>query len=168
MRILIADDDFVNRKFLEKILSLYGEVTAVDNGMEAVDEVTRALDERQLFDLICLDIMMTKLDGYKTLEAIREADAIIIGPGSLYTNVLPNLLVKNVSRAIRDSKAMKFYISNIMTEPGQTDNYTLSDHLKAINEHVGTDIIDYCLADTGEVVPEYIRKYNKDGAGART
>lgn len=74
MRILIADDDFVNRKFLEKILSLYGEVTAVDNGMEAVDEVTRALDERQLFDLICLDIMMTKLDGYKTLEAIREAE----------------------------------------------------------------------------------------------
>ena len=98
------------------------------------------------------------------LDAIEEADVIIIGPGSLYTNVLPNLLVKNVSRAIRDSKAMKFYISNIMTEPGQTDNYTLSDHLKAINEHVGTDIIDYCLADTGEVVPEYIRKYNKDGA----
>ena len=74
MRILIADDDFVNRKFLEKILSFYGEVTAVDNGMEAVDEVTRALYERQLFDLICLDIMMTKLDGYKTLEAIREAE----------------------------------------------------------------------------------------------
>ena len=98
------------------------------------------------------------------LDAIEDADAIIIGPGSLYTNVLPNLLVKNISRAIRDSKAMKFYISNIMTEPGQTDNYTLSDHLKAINEHVGTDIIDYCLADTGEVVPEYIRKYNKDGS----
>ncbi|MDD6069468.1 MAG: response regulator [Clostridiales bacterium] len=74
MRILIADDDFVNRKFLEKFLSLYGEVTAVDNGMVAVDEVTRALDERQLYDLICLDIMMTKLDGYKTLEAIREAE----------------------------------------------------------------------------------------------
>ena len=98
------------------------------------------------------------------LDAIEDADVIIIGPGSLYTNVLPNLLVKNVSRAIRDSKAMKFYISNIMTEPGQTDNYTLSDHLKAINEHVGTDIIDYCLADTGVVVPEYIRKYNKDGS----
>ena len=75
MRILIADDDFVNRRFLEKILSLYGEVVAVDNGMSAVDEVTRAIEERQLFDLICLDIMMTKLDGYKTLEAIREAES---------------------------------------------------------------------------------------------
>ena len=75
MKILIADDDFVNRRFLEKILSGYGEVTGVDNGMSAVDEATRALEERDLFDLICLDIMMTKLDGYKTLEAIREAEA---------------------------------------------------------------------------------------------
>ncbi len=98
------------------------------------------------------------------LQAIEEAEAIIIGPGSLYTNVLPNLLVKNISKAIKDSKAMKFYISNIMTEPGQTDNYSLSEHLKAIDEHVGIDVIEYCLADTGEVVPEYIRKYNKEGA----
>ena len=50
-----------------------------------------------------------------------------------------------------------------MTEPGQTDNYKLSDHIKTIKDHVGMDIIDYCLADTGEVVPEYVRKYNKDG-----
>ena len=98
------------------------------------------------------------------IEAIEDADVIIIGPGSLYTNVLPNLLVKNVSKTIKDSKALKFYISNIMTEPGQTDNYSLSEHLKAMQEHVGTDLIDYCLADTGEVIPEYIRKYNKEGA----
>jgi len=98
------------------------------------------------------------------ISAIEDADVIIIGPGSLYTNVLPNLLVKNVAKAIKDSKALKFYISNIMTEPGQTDNYSLSEHFRAIKEHVGTDIIDYCLADTGEVVPEYIRKYNKEGS----
>ena len=98
------------------------------------------------------------------IEAIEDADVIVIGPGSLYTNVLPNLLVKNVSRAIKDSKAMKFYISNIMTEPGQTDNYSLSEHLKAIKEHVGTGLFDYCLADTGEVIPEFIRKYNKEGS----
>lgn len=98
------------------------------------------------------------------IEAISDADVIIVGPGSLYTNVLPNLLVKNVSKAIKDSKALKFYISNIMTEPGQTDNYTLSDHIKAIQEHIGPGVIEYCLADTGEVVPEYIRKYNKEGS----
>lgn len=74
MRVLIADDDFVNRRFLEKILTQYGEVVAVDNGMSAVEEAVKGMEERQLFDLICLDIMMTRLDGYKTLEAIREAE----------------------------------------------------------------------------------------------
>lgn len=98
------------------------------------------------------------------IEAIEEAEAIIIGPGSLYTNVLPNLLVKRVSKAIKESKAIKMYISNIMTELGQTDSYSLSEHIKAIQDHIGKGVFDYCLADTGEVVPEYIRRYNKEGA----
>ncbi len=98
------------------------------------------------------------------IEAIQEAEAIIIGPGSLYTNVLPNLLVKKVSKAIKESKAIKMYVANIMTEFGQTDNYTLSDHIKAIQDHVGKGVFDYCLVDTGEVVPEYVRRYNKDGS----
>ena len=98
------------------------------------------------------------------LEAIRKADAIIIGPGSLYTNVIPNLLVKGVARAIKENKGFKIYISNIMTEPGQTDNYTLSEHIKAINEHAGKGIVDYCIYDTGEIVPEFIRRYNKEGS----
>ncbi|MCI8353357.1 MAG: YvcK family protein [Clostridia bacterium] len=97
------------------------------------------------------------------LEAIKNADAIIIGPGSLYTNVIPNLLVKNVSRTIKESKAIKIYVNNIMTEPGQTDNYAISDHIQAIIDHAGTGIIDYCIYDTGEVIPEYIRKYNMEG-----
>lgn len=98
------------------------------------------------------------------IEAIENAEAIIIGPGSLYTNVLPNLLVKKVAKAIKESKAVKMYISNIMTEFGQTDNYTLAEHIKAIQEHVGKGVFDYCLADTGEVVPEYVRRYNKEGS----
>ena len=98
------------------------------------------------------------------LDAIKNADAIIIGPGSLYTNVIPNLLIKNVSRAIRESKAIKIYVSNIMTEPGQTDNYSLSQHIKAIIDHAGGNIIDYCIYDTGEVIPEFIKMYNKKGA----
>jgi len=97
------------------------------------------------------------------IEAIQEADAIVIGPGSLYTNVIPNLLVKGVAKAIRESKAFKVYVSNIMTEPGQTDNYTLSDHIKAIHEHAGKGVIEYCIYDTGELIPEYIRKYNMQG-----
>ena len=98
------------------------------------------------------------------IEAIQEAEAIIIGPGSLYTNVIPNLLVKGVAKAIKESKAIKMYISNIMTQFGQTDSYTLSEHIKAIQDHIGNGAFEYCLADTGEVVPEYVRRYNKEGA----
>ena len=98
------------------------------------------------------------------IDAIQNADCIIIGPGSLYTNVIPNLLVNNVTKAIRDSKAEKIYVCNIMTEPGQTDNYTVADHVNAIIDHCGENIINYCLYDTGEVIPEFIKKYNMDGA----
>ena len=98
------------------------------------------------------------------LEAIKEADSIIIGPGSLYTNVIPNLLVNGVAKAIRESKAIKIYVNNIMTEPGQTDDYSVEDHIKAIIEHCGEGIIDYCIYDTGEVIPEYIKMYNKEGS----
>ena len=98
------------------------------------------------------------------LEAIRNADSIIIGPGSLYTNVIPNLLVNGVAKAIKESKAIKIYVNNIMTEPGQTDDYSVADHVKAIIEHCGEGIIDYCIYDTGEVIPEYIKMYNREGS----
>lgn len=97
------------------------------------------------------------------IDVINNADAIIIGPGSLYTNVIPNLLVKGVAKAIKENKGFKIYISNIMTEPGQTDNYSLSEHIKALQEHVGKGIIDYCIYDTGEIVPEFVRRYNREG-----
>lgn len=97
------------------------------------------------------------------IETIKNADCIIIGPGSLYTNVIPNLLVNGVTKAIKESTAIKVYISNIMTEPGQTDNYSVSDHLNAIIEHCGNGIVDYCIYDTGEIIPEFIKKYNMQG-----
>ncbi len=97
------------------------------------------------------------------VEAIKNADCVIIGPGSLYTNVIPNLLVNGVAKAIKETAAIKVYVSNIMTEPGQTDNYSVSDHLNAIIEHCGNGIVDYCIYDTGEVVPEFIKKYNREG-----
>ncbi len=97
------------------------------------------------------------------VEAIKKADCIIIGPGSLYTNVIPNLLVNGVNKAIKESTAIKVYISNIMTEPGQTDNYSVAEHINAIIEHCGQGIIDYCIYDTGEIIPEFIKKYNLEG-----
>ena len=98
------------------------------------------------------------------IEAIQNADSIIIGPGSLYTNIIPNLLVNGVARAVKESKAKKIYVCNIMTEPGLTDNYSVADHINAIVEHCGTGLIDYCLYDTGEIIPEIIKRYNRDGA----
>lgn len=97
------------------------------------------------------------------VEAIKNADCIVIGPGSLYTNVIPNLLVNGVTKAIKESTAIKVYISNIMTEPGQTDNYSIADHINAIIDHCGPGIIDYCIYDTGEIIPEFIKKYNLEG-----
>ncbi len=98
------------------------------------------------------------------LEAIRNADCIIIGPGSLYTNILPNLLIKGVAKEIKESKAIKIFVANLMTEPGQTDDYSVSDHLKAIEEHVGRGVVEFCICDTGEIAPEFIRRYNMKGA----
>lgn len=98
------------------------------------------------------------------IEAIQNADSIIIGPGSLYTNTIPNLLVNGVARAIKESNAKKIYVCNIMTEPGLTDNYSVADHINSIREHCGEGLIDYCLYDTGEIIPEFIKRYNKDGS----
>lgn len=83
--------------------------------------------------------------------------------GSLYTNVIPPLLINGVAKAIKESTAIKVYVCNIMTEPGQTDNYSVSEHINAIIEHCGTGVIDYCIYDTGEIVPEFIKKYNMEG-----
>ena len=98
------------------------------------------------------------------IEAIEKADAIVIGPGSLYTNVIPNLLVPGVSKAIKENKGLKIYVCNIMTEPGQTDGYTVSEHIHAILEHSLAGVINYCIYDTGEIIPEFIKKYNREGS----
>ena len=102
------------------------------------------------------------------LEAIREADCIIIGPGSLYTNILPNLLIKGVAKEIQYSSAIRIFVSNIMTEPGQTDDYNVSDHIKAIEEHVGKGLFEFCICDSGEIAPEFIKRYNLKGADVVT
>lgn len=83
----------------------------------------------------------------RVLEAIEEADVIVIAPGNLYTEIIPNMIVKNIAHKIKISDAKKIYVANIMTDAGQTDEYNLSDHIKAMTEHLGENIFDYCLAD---------------------
>lgn len=81
------------------------------------------------------------------INAIKDADAIILGPGSLYTSIMPNLLVDNIADTIKKSHATKIYICNVMTQPGETDDYTVSMHVKAILEHAGIGSVDYVLAN---------------------
>ncbi len=100
----------------------------------------------------------------RVIEAIEKADLIVIGPGRLYTGLIPNFLVKNIANTIRESKAPKVYIANIMTEKGETNDYTLSDHIRAIFEHSGGAVFDFCICDTGEIIPEYIRLYHTKGS----
>lgn len=100
----------------------------------------------------------------EALDAIKEADAIVMGPGSLYTSVIPNLLVNKISSAVRKSKAYKVYISNIMTQPGETDGFTASDHLKTIQKYGGKDIVECVIANCGAISDELKEKYDKEGA----
>ena len=98
------------------------------------------------------------------LDALANADAIILGPGSLYTSIMPNLLVDKVAETIRKSKAIKIYICNVMTQPGETDGYTASMHAKAIIDHGGKGIIDYMLVNDAPISADMQDFYAAKGA----
>ena len=100
----------------------------------------------------------------ETLEEIRKADIIVLGPGSLYTSVIPNILVKEIGEAIKNSSAIKIYICNIVTQPGQTDGYTASDHIKAIAQHLGEGVLDYVLVNDNLPRKDILERYEEDGA----
>lgn len=100
----------------------------------------------------------------EALQEINDADAIILGPGSLYTSIIPNLLIKNIANAINKSKALKIYVSNIMTQQGETIGYSLSEHIKAINSHGNKLTIDYAIANTGKVPESLLEKYRGENA----
>lgn len=99
----------------------------------------------------------------EALRALREADVIVLGPGSLYTSVLPNLLVPEIADTIRRSKAMRLYVCNVMTQPGETDGYKASDHVRALIDHAGRGIVDYALIHRGRVSPALEEKYRRIG-----
>lgn len=98
------------------------------------------------------------------LFAIKHADAIIFGPGSLYTSVLPNLIVNGIVDEIKKSKALKIYVCNIMTEPGETDAYTANDHIEAIYKHTTNELFDYVIVNTEEIPSPLLLKYKGEGA----
>lgn len=100
----------------------------------------------------------------EAIQAIVEADAVILGPGSLYTSVIPNLLVKDIAEALQKTKGIKIYISNIMTQPGETDGFSVSDHIKTIYNHGGNGIIDYVIVNVGRIDKNLAGKYHEEAS----
>lgn len=100
----------------------------------------------------------------ESLEAIATADLIIIGPGSLFTSVIPPLLVDQILAAVKAAKATKIYICNVMTQPGETDGFSASDHLRILLEHTDPKLVDYMIINDQEVPPEAQAIYAEEGA----
>ena len=97
----------------------------------------------------------------KVLDAIKHANIIILGPGSLYTTVISNLLLNEISKAIVNSKAKKVFIANLMNSPGETDGYTLAKHVNEVERYLGKHILDYVIANNGEITNEMIKDFNQ-------
>lgn len=98
----------------------------------------------------------------EAMVAIKDADVLILGPGSLYTSIIPNLLVEGVVEAIKESEALTLYIGNVMTQPGETDEYSLYQHVEAIEKYLGKDIIRYVIANEGYIPEEYLDNYKDE------
>lgn len=98
------------------------------------------------------------------IRAILEADVLIFGPGSLYSSIITNFMVDGISQAIRESYSRKILICNVMTQPGETDGYTVADHVKQVNDYIGEDVIEYVIANNYAVDEEKMKAYAADGA----
>jgi uncharacterized cofD-like protein len=100
----------------------------------------------------------------EALEAVHNANAIVFGPGSLFTSIIPNLLVDKMVDAIVQSKALKIYLCNVMTQHRETKDYRASDHLRALVAHTNPGIVQVCVVNTGTVPPALLDKYRQEGA----
>jgi len=166
--------DFVSAiKEVSKVLAVRGQVIpatldqvtleakmsdgAIINGETAIRNYQHKIDKIYLIPEGCRPVPAS-------IEAILEADAIILGPGSLYTSIIPNLLVEGVSPAIARSKAIKIYVSNIMTEQGETDDFSALDHLRVIMDYVEEPILDYVILNTGTIDEPRLKRYQAEKA----
>jgi uncharacterized cofD-like protein len=98
------------------------------------------------------------------LAALRHADLILVGPGSLYTSILPNLLVEEVAEVIAHSRATCVYVANLMTQPGEPEHYSVADHVRAIYEHARRNLFDFAVINRSAVSPALLRRYRAQGA----
>lgn len=127
-----------------------------------------AIPKEALKEASPIDYIYIEPENAKPLEeaikAIEEAEAIIFGPGSLYTSVIPNLLVKDIAKEVKESGALKIYISNIMTQPGETDGFSVADHVKSIYNHIHGEVLDYVIVNSGRIDADLEERYKAEGS----
>lgn len=155
-----------------KVLRIRGKVipaSFTDTNLYAQYEDGSVLREEHLIDEPPIGSIKSKiakvylkpaaLPNPQALEAIKAADIILIGPGDLYTSIIPNLLVKGISQALRKTRAKKIFVLNLMTKYGQTTNYSALEHLKALEKYIGEDSIDVILVNTKKPSKAALRWY---------
>ena len=162
---------------MSQVLAITGRVlpvTSADVALEAVFENgARVVGESKIYNAKkAQDCRISQVNLIpprpaalpSALEAISQADLIVLGPGSLYTSIIPNLLVEGVAEAIAQSSALKVYVCNIMTQDGETEGYTAADHLEALLHHGAPGMVDLCLANNTPVDQSLVEKYRQEDA----
>lgn len=162
---------------MSEVLAITGRVLPVTNenvNLEAeFENGTRVLGESKIFEFKkkqdCRITRVRLLPEHpkalpESVSAIENADLILLGPGSLYTSIIPNLLVDGIAEAIRSSPAVKIYVCNIMTQEGETEGYTVSDHIRAIFGHSSPELFSLCLTNSEPIPYEVRALYEVEGA----
>jgi uncharacterized cofD-like protein len=135
-------------------LSARHEDGSITEGEEKIPKAHRPIDK----------VFLKPLDAVATPEAIKaieEAQIIVFGPGSLYTSIIPNLLIKGITDSVVASNAIKVYVCNVMTQAGETDGYAASEHVRKLIAHSNPRIINYCIVNTGEIPQGVFKRYEK-------
>jgi len=152
---------------LGKVLNLKGKVLPVtednvilmgkmEDGRIVEGEHHITMDKSNIVDVFYKE---KPIVNQEVLKAIKEADLIILSIGSIFTSIIPNLLCKEVVREIDKSKAKVMYVCNMMTQPGETDNFSVSHHVKLLNRYLGKHKIDILIANNGKISEELLKKY---------
>lgn len=156
-----------------KVLAIEGQVlpatlddmhlwAELDRGQLVEGESNIAAAKGKIEHIGCIPANPTALPA--SIKAIKSAEAIVLGPGSLYTSIIPNLLVPEIRDAIVNARVPRIYVCNIMTQPGETDNYTVSDHIKAIEQVCGQNLFDLVIVNSLPLSPQALAKYALEGS----
>lgn len=142
-------------------------VARYENGQQVLGEHYIDEPEPEIADykIVQLEVIPKATANPEAIKAIKNADLIVIGPGDLYTSIICNLVVDRIAKAIKNSKAKKLYILNLMTRFGQTDHFSAYNHIQELEKYLGTNVIDICLVNSGLKFPKGIlKRYREEKA----